>query len=82
MKMQMLVDDVWVDIGPTRDFTFTPDEQEAEPSEPVSAQQSWSMPVTFDDPEGLRELIARLEHEATLERWRSRYWLSRPYTRL
>lgn len=78
--MQMLVDGEWVDVEPgVRDFTFTTDEQEDEPSEPVSTQQSWSMDIAFDHAERFGEIVKRVEAAERARRWRSRLWLTRPY---
>jgi hypothetical protein len=79
--LQILVDGEWHDVGEARDITFTapePDPADEERVE-ISTRQTWSMPVTFEDPEAFRDLIARLEREARAARWRARWWLTSPY---
>ena len=72
----------WQDVGPVRNVTFEPFEQEST-SERVtmSTGSEWSLSMNYvgGDASTLRELFERLEREARRKRWAERMWMRALY---
>lgn len=78
-RMQMLVDGEWLDVGEqVVEFVLDTEPPAPEP-EPMPTSISMTFDVTEESRVTLAEMIRRLEHEALLARWRTRWWLTHPY---